>query len=189
MDPILDEPGSLDPQIPVDEEGRYTSFTITDDAQAAWAMRKLLQFEQEADEARRLAEAEKDRIETWLERQLSRHQHDRDYFRSILTHYAIGQRAEKDRKTIDTPYGSVKSRAGQPKITVSDLPAFLEWAKQDKPEFVRIKEDIDLTKVKAACQIENTPTLGLVAVTDDGEIVPGLNIDPATVNITIEVTK
>lgn len=164
-------------------------FRIQNDEQAAWAVRKLGQFRARQDEAKQVAANEQERISEWLDRQLSRDADDIAYFTALLTQYALSERDQSNRKSIDTPYGVVKTRAGQPKFVVDDHDAFLEYAKQSHPEWIRVREDADVTALKKAVTVDDTPTLGLVAVTEDGEIVPGLQITPAQVSVTVEEAK
>lgn len=163
-------------------------FVVDDDRKAAWAVRKLAMYQSRVADARAVATAERERIDRWLVVQEERHASDIAYFTGLLTQYALAQR-DQGRKSIDTPYGVVKTRAGQPKFVVDDHHAFLEYAKQSHPEWVRVREDADVAALKKAVTVDDTPTLGLVAVTEDGEIVPGLQITPAQVSVTVEEAK
>lgn len=180
-----------------DEDGdvtRYDAedrerFEITDDAQAAWAMRKLLSFRQKMSENEAIAESEIQRINEWLHRVNRRFDDDVAYFEAILTVYARRQRDTEGRKTIDTPYGSVKSRATQAKFKVTDEDEFFAWAEVNLPDVIQIKRSPSLTALKSAATVEHTDTLGLVAMTEDGEIIPGVAVEEGGVNYTVEVTK
>lgn len=165
------------------------SFRIENDEQAAWAMRKLLAARIRHDDNERIADAERQRIDHWIEYVNAKHDRDIAYFEGILVEYASRQRAAEDRKSIDTPYGVVKSRAGQPKINVLDADEFIQWAKQGHEDLLTVKVSPSLAAIKALAEIEVTDTLGVVAITPDGEIIPGLDIQPAAVNYTVEVSK
>lgn len=160
-------------------------FRIENDEQAVWAMRKLAAARRRMDEITAISEAEIDRIKDWAEHEARTPMRDMDYFEAILREYAIGQRAE-GRKTISTPYGSVKSRAGQPKWSVEDAEAFLSWARRNnRSDLIRVREDADLAKMKAT--LENT---GPSAVDPEtGEVVPGVVVSDAETSFTVEVAK
>lgn len=160
-------------------------FKITDDSQATWAMRKAAAAKARLAEIQAIADAEIERIQAWAEQQSREPIRDVDYFEAILIEYAIGQRAE-GRKTISTPYGVVKSRAGQPKWKVDDAEAFLSWARRNnRPDLIRVKEEADMARLKT--EFENT---GDAAVDpESGEVVPGVSVSDAHTSFTVEVAK
>lgn len=163
-------------------------FIIENDEQAAWAMRKLLSYSMKADENAAIADAEHQRIDAWLTRQNAKFESDILYFRGLLIHYAERQRLLEQRKSVETPYGAVKSRQGQPKWVIDEA-EFLPWAKDNHPEFVRVKEEADLAAMKKSLEVADTDSFGPVAIDDAGQIIPGVSIAAATVNYTIEVSK
>lgn len=167
---------------------QHESFRIQDDAQAAWAMRKLLGARIRKDNNVNVAERERLRIDSWIEQVNVKHDRDIAYFEAILSQYASVQRNE-GRKTVETPYGVVKSRVGQPKIAVEDAEAFIAWAQQGHEDLLLVKVGPSLSAIKAIAEIENTDTLGMVAITPDGEIIPGVSVAPAVVSYTVEVSK
>lgn len=169
------------------EEGSREHFHIADDAQAAWAMRKLLGYKKKMLENENAANAEYQRIDEWLDRANSRYAKHIEYFEAILTQYARVQRQSEGRKTIDTPYGMVKSRSTQSKFKVEDPEEFIQWASINAPQLVHIKASPNLTALKDFASAEETQTLGPVAMTEDGEIIPGIAVEPANVNYTVEV--
>ncbi len=171
------------------EERELINFQITDDGQAAWAMRKLLSLKNKMRENEEIAQAEQDRINSWLIRVNGRFDADVSYFEAILTQYARSQRQNEGRKTIDTPYGVVKSRATQSKFKVENVDEFLQWASINAPQLVNIKASPNLTALKDYASAEETHTLGSVAMNADGEIIPGVTVDPANINFTVEVAQ
>lgn len=164
-------------------------FEITDDAQAAWAMRKLLSLRKKMAENESIADAERTRIDAWLHHTNSKFEPDTAYFEAILTRYAQQQRASDDRKSIETPYGVVKSRATQDKFKVTDEDKFFKWAEENLPDAIAVKRSPSLTALKKAVTVESTDTLGLVAMSEHGEIIPGVAVEPGGVNYTVEVAE
>lgn len=179
-----------------DEDGdptRYAAedeaFTIQDDAQAAWAMRKALAAQIRIDANNRIAEAERGRIDTWQASVNARSNRDLAYFQGLLIRYASEQRVVEGRKTIDTPYGVVKSRQGTATISVSDPDEFIAWARQGHENLLNVKVTPALRELKAFAEIESTPTLGVIAISKDGEVIPGVQVDPGSITYTVEVSK
>lgn len=175
-------------EVPEDDEYRER-FKVTDDSQASWAMRKLLSIRNKMGENESIADSERTRIDTWLFNANHKFDKDVEYFEFILTEYAQQQRSEIGRKSIDTAYGIVKSRSTQAKFKVTDEESFFAWAKDNMPEAVIIKFTPSLSVLKSATTIEATELLGLVAMTGDGEIIPGVQVEPAGINFSVEVSK
>lgn len=181
---INDFEGKTDPQIPEERE----QFKIKDDGEAIWAMRKAKHYRDQIAVNCALAEAERVRINEWEERVNTRLGAEFDYFSAILIRYGREQRDGQGRKSIDTPFGVVKSRQGQPKWEV-DSDEFITWARENSPDLVRVKEEPALAEMKKRFEIADTATLGVVAVSEDGQIVPGVHITPVGVSYSVEVAK
>lgn len=170
---------------PVDRE----QFRITNDALAAWAMRKLLDLRSKQAANTAIADAERLRIDEWEKHVNSRFDDDIAFFESHLIQYGIHQRQDEGRKTIETPYGVVKSRLGQPKYRIVDEQAFFDWAGVNLPEAIAVKMTPALSVLKDKTSVEETATLGPVAMWESGEIVPGVEVEQANVSYTVEVSK
>lgn len=156
-------------------------FKIEDDWEATWAMRKAAAARARLHDIELVSESEIARIQEWAERESREPLRDLAYFEGILIEYAMKQRAE-GRKTVSTPYGSVKSRAGQAKYVFVDKEGFIEWAKQNHPDWIAVKEEPALSALRDS-KIVNA------ADPDTGEVIPGLEVQPPTVNFTVEVSK
>ena len=181
---INDFAGKTDPEIPADRE----SFRIKDDAEAIWAMRKAKHFRDQIAANCNLAALERTRIDEWEERVNTRLGAEFDYFQAILIRYGREQRDSEGRKSIDTPFGVVKSRQGQPKWEVDDE-EFIAWARENSPDLVRVKEEPALAEMKKRFEVADTATLGVVAVAADGQIVPGIRVTPVGISYSVEVAK
>ncbi len=164
------------------EETERERFRVTDDGAATWAMKKAREAMQRLEEVRRIAEHEATLVEEWRFGQSTEPQREYDYFCGLLIEYAAGQRAEADRKSISTPWGTVKSRASADKWAV-DEDQLLPWAKANLPEAVKVKESISLTALKASAAL----TDDWVPVTTDGEMIPGVTVRPQGPSFTVEV--
>ena len=162
-------------------------FEITDDSTAAWAMRKLRGLHQQIEAARKTAEDETARVQDWLERQTEKIERDAQYFENLLIHYAIEQRQNADRKTIDLPTGRVSSRASHESWNI-DKESFIKWAKDFAPNLVRIKTT-EMPETVEVLEEHLVAADGKVVVKETGEIVDGIEIKDATINYKVEVDK
>ena len=127
------------------------AFTINNDDEALWAMRRLAQAQRRIDEVKRQAQVELDRINAWVEANTTSNSQTVDYFERILGDYLMRVR-ENDtdgRKSLDFPDGKVTSRVVAPKVEVTDLDVFLSWAEHyGKDEWVRVKREANLAEIK-----------------------------------------
>lgn len=166
-----------------EQEELKESFKILDDAGAVWAMRKLSVHNEQIQTNREIAEAEKARIDHWLEKVNAKPQQSVDYFTAILTEYARSQRAESGRKSIQLPHGVVKSRITNSKIKVEDVELFIKWAETNNLEdLVRVKKEPAVSDFKTVLEISGDKAVHVAT----GEIVEGVTITPESINFSIE---
>lgn len=157
-----------------------TAFVVDNDAKAEWALRKLDAIRAKQNEFRTIARHEIERINFWLTSQEEKYQQEASYFESQLVTYAMLERERNNRKTIDLPHGKIKSRSVNEKVEVVNESEFLDWARTNAPDLLRVKESANL---KALAEL---PREGDVIVSVDGEIIPALRVLPASVNFNIE---
>lgn len=157
-------------------------FRVDDDGKATWAMRKLRAVEAKIEENRRIAADERARIEEWLERVNDHLATDADYFRGLLIDYARQEREQHNRKSIDTPYGKIKSRQGGVKYDIYNPGEFLDWARHNCPDLIRVTEAPNKNVIADYLSAVN----GKV-VSQAGEIVPGVDAKAPEVSYTVEV--
>ena len=159
------------------------SFRIIDDSGAVWAMRKLAVQKEQIETNQEIANAEKIRIDHWLEKVNAKPQQSADYFTAILTEYARGQRAELDRKSIKLPHGVITSRITNAKIKVDDVELFIKWAETNNLEdLVRVKKEPAVSDFKTVLEISGDKAVHVAT----GEIVEGVVIAPESINFSIE---
>lgn len=193
-DTVLSHPGPDEPVIDPETGEAYTAegpFIVDNDRKATWAMRKLLEHQQEVAGIISIAEAEIARIQQWADEQAAKHSTSIAYFEAQLTRYAATVREESGGKvkSISTPYGKVTSRAGTDKWVIDDE-AFLDWARETHPDWIRTVEQraVDVPTLKTAFVALPTGD-GVSAVTPDGDIVPGISIVPGETSFKVEVAK
>ena len=155
-------------------------FRVEDDGAAAWAMRKLRTIRSKQAENAQLYADELARLNLWLDEVNKPLDNDANYFESLLNDYAIRCRDNSDdgRKSLNLPTGKVTTRLGGPRWEVDSEP-FLAWAKTNQPDLIRIKEEPNIQALKEFTVKDD------VAITSDGEVIPGVRISYPEVSVTI----
>lgn len=166
------------------EEARQR-FKIENTEQLAWALRKLAAIKAKENEVRRLADAERQRISDWEQKELTALERDRSFFEGLIAEYAAKQREADPKWKASTPYGRVSFRRQPAKWEWKDdasLVAFLEANGHDS--LVRVKKEPDKNAVKKAFQ---TTADGKVVDPNTGEVVPGVVVVPQPEKLVIDV--
>jgi hypothetical protein len=166
-------------ELPTTETPDLDRFTVDNDAKAEWALRKLAALRSKITENSDLATAEIARVQEWLNHTTEKLNKDASYFEGMLTTYAISERNVNDRKTIELPHGKVKSRSVKAKVSVLNAEKFVEWARANNPDLIRIKETPNVSALSDFI-------IGTNVVTADGEIIPEVQVIPETINFNIE---
>jgi len=146
-------------------------FKVDNDEKAEWAIRKLAKIRRKQAENKAIFEAELQRITKWLETVNTSLENDSRYFEAVLTPYALEERS-KGRKSLVLPHGTVKTTAGRPKIEFDSEDDFIEWAKINDVDLLRVKHEIN-KKV-----LNDLITDELVLISNHGEIIPGTKVVP-----------
>lgn len=155
-------------------------FRIDSPEGAAWAMRKYRRLAQRKEQNDRLAQAERNRIDLWLERVNERVEGEMDFFHRHLEAYAMSQRAQ-GRKSIDLPDGVVKTRSQSATVAV-DKSTFVQWALEAKrDDLLRVSYAPDVDAIKSTTVVDG----GHVVDVASGEVLPGVQPVPERVSVSI----
>ena len=160
---------------------KETSTIITDLNKASWAFRALVDIERKKAAIEVLAKEELDRINNWKKEEMKAFEDEKQFFEFNLEQYFKEQKVLDPKFKLSTPYGKVTSRKQQPKWNYEDDKT-LEWLKENDKELIRVKEEIDKAELKKKFNIN-----GNDVVTEDGEVVPGINIETREDSVTIKV--
>ena len=144
-------------------------FVVDDDEKAEWAVRKLARIRRKQAENKKIYDAEINRILEWLKTVNETLERDALYFEAVLTPYALLERSN-GRKSLVLPHGTVKTTAGRAKIEFESEDGFIEWAKSNDPELLRIKHEIN-KKV-----LNDLITEDLQVISTQGEIIPKVRV-------------
>jgi hypothetical protein len=176
-EPPVDVEAVIDALEPIKDPWRPQS-----DGEADWAMGKLALVESElgAIEAQR-AEWQQ-RLNDWHATVTRRPKARQALFVGYLTDYARRQREETNQATLTLPGGKVTSRRNPAKLLVSDPEAVLAWARHNAVEVV--KEVVRLDELRRAVSVQNGRP-----VSRDGEVVAGLDVEPAHTSYSVKVAK
>jgi len=178
---VEDEMDAYDSGTPFD--GEPERWAVTDDGQAAWAMRKIRAARDRMADIDAVAAREVERITEWAEKAKSGPQRDEDFFTGLLQAYAMRERLA-GRKTVSTPYGRVSSREGRARVTVTDPDAAVPWlVAHGMDSCVRTTTSVNVAGVKASELL--IADGGAVVDVETGEAVPGLASEEPGLSITV----
>lgn len=155
-------------------------FKVETPEAAAEVMRKYRRLAQRQQQNKALAEAERIRIDAWLQRANEPLQSKMDWYAGHLEAYAHRERLE-GRKSVTLPDGDIKTRQTSPTVDV-DKSVFVEWAQEEKREdLLRVSFAPDMTAIKTSVVVDG----GSVVDPVSGEVIPGLSPVPERVSVTI----
>lgn len=165
-------------------------FKITDLDRANWAFRKLKAIAEKKKEIEELAKKEIkpyklaiSEIEEWKDTELESFDRSINFFNFLLEEYYREGRKSDAKFKVSTPYGKVTSRKLQPKWNFEE-DRLLGWLKANDLELVRTKEEVNKAELKKKYKI-----VGNNVVTEDGEIVEGIEIEEQQDSIAVKVVE
>lgn len=146
-------------------------FEVNSLSSADWALRKIKELEASIKQNNDFAEAEKIRLEQWLESENHKYQESIEYFNSLLNHYLQELRKDNPKAKISTPHGTVSTRKNPKQWTYSD-DVLAELEEKEMFEFIRVKKEVDKKELKKALSVTDD---GIV-VNSDGEVIKGVSV-------------
>lgn len=153
-------------------------FIVDNEDKANWCLRKLARIEAARNAAREQARIEQERIAAWLEAELRRHERSAAWLETNLEQYHRNQlTADPKRKTIELPAGTLKARKAPDSVEILvDEETFLDWALDERPDFVRVSRVIDRKALREAA-------------IKDGESIPNVYVQQGQVRYSVEVSS
>ena len=146
-------------------------FEVNSLSSADWALRKIKELEANIKQNNDFAEAEKIRLEQWLESENRKYQESIEYFNGLLSHYLQELRKDNPKAKISTPHGTVSTRKNPKQWTYSDG-VLAELEEKEMFEFIRIKKEVDKKELKKVLSVTDD---GIV-VNSDGEVIKGVTV-------------
>jgi hypothetical protein len=140
-------------------------FAVVDRNSAEWVLQKMMDADAAvfAEEARLAAITR--HIQVRIKEQASRRDWLRARFAVELEQYAGGQLAGRKVRTLVLDYGKIAFRKTTGSTTVLNMPAAVEWARQNAPEAVKVAETVLVTPLKGRGDLP----LDIFTVTPPGE--------------------
>ena len=152
-------------------EEEKEKFEVNSLSSADWAIRKIKELEANIKQNNDFAEAEKIRLEQWLESENHKYQESIEYFNGLLNHYLQELRKDNPKAKISTPHGTVSTRKNPKQWTYSD-DVLAELEEKEMFEFIRIKKEVDKKELKKILSVTDD---GIVA-NSDGEVIKGVTV-------------
>lgn len=159
-----------------DEPAREDRWRIDSPEKAEWAMAKLSEARARVAELTEQRNAQMERAQAWWTRVVKDPQRTAGYMQAQLVEYALAERDAGHGATVILANGEIPTRKGpEPCVDIDDETAVLEWAIKNRPEIVTVKRSVKLTDLRTVVKVVANVKAPdrLVAVTVDGEVVPG----------------
>ena len=151
-------------------------FVIDTDAKAEWALKKIAE-----------ARADRDRWVEWYKAKIAEITEQTDFdtmnLERMLAEYfaTVPHKKTKTQESYKLPGGKLVLKTQNPDYSRDDK-TVIEWAKANAPQFVKIKEELDWAGLKGA-----TAVFEGHIVTEDGEIIPGVEVTDREPKFIVEV--
>lgn len=146
-------------------------FVVDSDRKADWCLRQIKEKQEE--------------LERWTEHYKTLAQQITDkinddiaYFTGLLQEYMTQQidgnftKQTKTQISYSLPTGKLILKHQEPEYKPNDA-VLVPWLKENRPEFVKVKESADWSGLKKTLVLNGTDM-----ITEDGEIVPGIAVTP-----------
>jgi phage host-nuclease inhibitor protein Gam len=183
----------IDDELGRDEDGNNITYDnsvgwhITNDMLADWAIEKVASIDSDYRRKEMIAKNKIAQIEEWLTREKAQADKERNYFEVRLKEYfeslpESAIKATKTQKSYKLPSGVLKLKQKNPEIIRND-DALLQWVKQNKPRFIKIKESVDWAGLKELTQIAGDKIVDI----QTGEIIDGVYVEQRDPEFIIEV--
>jgi len=162
-------------------------FQIRDLRSAEWAMTKLVMAHRRLLEFERQAEEWKAKVDAWLVQVSAADVQSSEYFEGLLQRYVLALReANPDVKTLNLPNGTITTRSVKPQVVVTDADGLAKWL-LDAGRYEALSVKPLVSKVREFAEVVPSPFgEGAMAITSDGEAIPGVDVEPGRVTATVK---
>lgn len=158
-----------------------------------WAFRKLSALQAKVNEVKSLADSERKRIDEWEKKESDKYLQSLDFFKYKVGEYHASVLASDPKaKSIKTPYGVAKSVTSKAAPVKADEKAILAFLAENKPEYMKVetKTSVSWSDFKKVLKVvEDEESGNLIVITEDGEIVPGVTVEPLKTTFKVEVNE
>jgi phage host-nuclease inhibitor protein Gam len=170
-----------------EQEGvKSERFTVTNEQEANWVLRKIKSLEAKKADNIALAEAEIAKIDAWLEQVNGEIDRSLEYFKGLLTAYAVEQRAKDPKfKSLKLPNGKIGFRKQQPKWNYDNDKVIKALKEIGREDLIRVKEEPDKVNIKKVMEVKD----GKVIDPETGVIIEGVTVEDREDELKIEVSE
>ncbi|TDX49122.1 host-nuclease inhibitor Gam family protein [Orenia marismortui] len=166
------------------ENQEQERFVITDDAKADWALEKLRELEAKKKDKEEIAAKRKEMIDNWLEQETETINKSIDYFKGILTEYAMKlKEQDPELKTHKLPFGALRFRSQRPKWNYDNdkLVESVEGAGLN--DLIKVDKSVNKREFKKLVEVVN----GMAINKDTGEVIEGVTIEERDEKFSIDI--
>lgn len=172
----------------VEQFGAPRTQIVHDLSSADWALGKLRDLEREQAKEDALVKEKVQMYQEWLEKRNKSREDFRGLLEHDLTAYTATERAKDKKFKLDTPNGKVSYRHSKAAPTWANEKETIAWLeKQDDEQLKEIALNytpkLDKTALKKVIQLTTDK-----AVTENGEVIPGIGVNPEHDTILIKPT-
>jgi|SRR5690625_338928 len=161
-------------------------FKIENDEQAEWALRKIIESENEEERVNQFAETQIRQIENWRAKQLEKTFNDKEYFNGLLSEYLHSKRQEdKDFKSITLPSGNVGFRKKPAKWIYKDEVVLKTLEGENLNDFIKVEKKLDKRAIKKAFEVVD----GKVINAETGQVIEGIEIQEQGESLNVRLNK
>jgi len=170
----LQAQSSLQDYLESQEQTEREAFTVKDDQQANWALRKIKQFQDQKENNNALAVSEIEKIESWNKSENENAQQSIDYFQGLLAYYAQSKRDQDPKfKKLTLPNGALKFTKQQPKWHLDNDVVLKKLKESEELDLIKVVESPKLAEIKKSFKVQG----GKAVNPKTGEIVEGITIE------------
>ncbi|BDH62342.1 phage protein [Lysinibacillus sp. PLM2] len=171
----------------VEEIQQYQQFQITDLDSLNWALRKVHAYNAQLKEIQTVANAERQRIDSWEQRESKGINESIEFFHNLIADYHAKVLAEDPKKkTLSTPYGKSKSTTSKAQPDKADEEQLIKFVEDNQLPFVEKVPKLKWAELKKTLQIVEVDGVQKV-VDENGQVVPGVTVKPQTTTFKVEI--
>ncbi|RKJ61300.1 hypothetical protein D7X33_27010 [Butyricicoccus sp. 1XD8-22] len=173
----------------VEEIQEHQHYQITDLDSLNWALRKVHAYDAQLKEIQTVANAERQRIDSWEQRESKSIKESIQFFHNMIVDYHSKVLAEDDsKKTLSTPYGKSKSTTREAQPDKADEEQLIKFVEENKLPFVKTvtTKTLQWGELKKTLKVVERDGQKIV-VDENGQVVPGVTVKPQTTTFKVEI--
>lgn len=177
---------SLNKHIAEEQEVDEERFVIDSDELADWALRKIIEAENEIEKVEHFAETQIRQIENWKAKQTDKHHNSIEHFQSLLAEYLQNKRKDDPKlKSITLPNGLLGFRKRQPKWIYDEKQALESLEKAKLNKFIKVEKKLDKNAIKKAFDVVEDKVIN----PETGEVLEGITVNEQGESFNVRLNK